>query len=77
VALGEVTLGVNSMIAGSLSAIVGVQVGSLGVFATVASDPIQRPEDPITSWITQYATLERGPLLASLRSLLVVCMLVG
>jgi len=60
VALGEVTLGVNSMIAGSLSAIVGVQVGSLGVFATVASDPIQRPEDPITSWITQYATLERG-----------------
>jgi hypothetical protein len=60
VALGEITLGVNSMIAGSLAAIVGTQVGSLGVFATVASDPIQRPEDPITSGITRYATLERG-----------------
>lgn len=58
--LGAVTLGVNSMIAGSLFAIVGVQVGSLGVFATVATDPIQRPTDPMTSWITQYATLERG-----------------
>ncbi|MDB9250832.1 glycosyltransferase [Halorubrum ezzemoulense] len=60
VALGEITLGVNSMIAGSLAAIVGTQVGSLAVFATVASDPIQRPEDPITSGITRYATLERG-----------------
>lgn len=60
VTLGEVTLGVNSMIAGSLATIVGVQVGSLGVFATVVSDPIQRPEDPITSWITRSATLERG-----------------
>jgi len=60
VALGEVTLGVNSMIAGSLAAIVGVQVGSLGVFATVASDPIQQPNDPLTSTITEYATLERG-----------------
>jgi glycosyltransferase involved in cell wall biosynthesis len=60
VALGDITLGVNSMIAGSLAAIVGVQVGSLGVFATVASDPIQRPTDPVTSSITQYATLERG-----------------
>ncbi|TKX84364.1 glycosyltransferase family 2 protein [Halorubrum sp. SS5] len=60
VALGSVTLSVNSMIAGSLATIVGTQVGSLGVFATVASDPIQQPTDPITTGITQYATLERG-----------------
>jgi hypothetical protein len=60
VALGEVTLGTNSMIAGSLATIVGTQVGSLGVFATVASDPIQRPDDPLTTGITEYATLERG-----------------
>lgn len=60
VALGEVTLGVNSMIAGSLAAIVGTQIGSLGVFATVASDPIQQPDDPLTTAITEYATLERG-----------------
>ena len=60
VALGEATLGVNSMIAGSLATIVGTQVGSLGVFATVASDPIQQPDDPLTTGITKYATLERG-----------------
>ncbi|RLM50048.1 glycosyltransferase family 2 protein [Halorubrum sp. Atlit-28R] len=60
VALGEVTLGINSLIAGSLATIVGTQVGSLGVFATVASDPIQQPDDPLTTGITEYATLERG-----------------
>ncbi|TKX86040.1 glycosyltransferase family 2 protein [Halorubrum sp. SS5] len=58
--IGAMTLGTNSMIAGSLFSILGVQVGSLGVFATVASDPIQKPNDAITSWITTNATLERG-----------------
>ncbi|VTT87343.1 dolichol-P-glucose synthetase, putative [Halorubrum sp. DM2] len=60
VALGEVTLGVNSMIAGSLFTILGIQVGTLGVFATVASDPIQKPGDAVTSWVSTYGTLERG-----------------
>ncbi|GAA0724695.1 glycosyltransferase involved in cell wall biosynthesis [Halorubrum trapanicum] len=58
--IGAMTLGIHSMIAGSLFSILGVQVGSLGVFATVASDPIQKPNDAVTSWITEYATLERG-----------------
>lgn len=60
VGIGAVTLGLNSMIAGSLFAILGVQVASLGVFATVATDPIQKPDDAVTSWITEHATLERG-----------------
>lgn len=58
--IGAMTLGINSMIAGSLFSILGVQVGSLGVFATVASDPIQKPNDVATSWIMENATLERG-----------------
>jgi len=58
--IGAMTLGINSMIAGSLFSILGVQVGSLGVFATVASDPIQKPNDVSTSWIMENATLERG-----------------
>ena len=58
--IGAMTLGTNSMIAGSLFSILGVQVGSLGVFATVASDPIQKPNDVATSWIMENATLERG-----------------
>lgn len=60
VSIGSVSLGANSMIAGSLFTILGVQVGSLGIFATVASDPIQAPSDPLTSWIVSRATLERG-----------------
>ena len=60
VSLGAVTLGVNSMIAGSLFTILGVQVGTLGVFATVASDPIQQPTDGVTPWVLNYGTLERG-----------------
>jgi len=58
--VGGVTLGIHSMIAGSLLTIVGYQVASLGVFATVASDPIQKPTDPITTRITQSLSLERG-----------------
>lgn len=58
--VGGLTPGVNSMIAGSLLTIVGYQVGSFGVFAAVASDPIQKPTDPITTRIMQSLSLERG-----------------
>jgi len=59
-AVGGVSLGINSMIAGSLFTIVGYQVGSLGVFATVASDPIQESSDTITRTLTELVSLERG-----------------
>ncbi|WP_339104234.1 glycosyltransferase family 2 protein [Haloterrigena salinisoli] len=58
--LGDVSLGLHSMIAGSLLTIVGYQVASLGVFAAVTSDPIQKPEDPITERVTQSLSLEHG-----------------
>ena len=51
------------MIAGSLFTIVGYQVGSLGVFATVASDPIQKPSDLVTHALTERVSLERGATL--------------
>jgi hypothetical protein len=59
VSLGGVTFGMHTAIAGSLLAIVGYQVGSMGVFATVASDPIQRPDDPFTEFVLDHLTLER------------------
>ncbi|WP_114577208.1 glycosyltransferase family 2 protein [Saliphagus sp. LR7] len=58
--INGVTPGVHSMIAGSLLTIVGYQIGTLGVFAAVTSDPIQKPEDPITERITGSLSLERG-----------------
>ena len=52
----------HSMIAGSLLAIVGYQVASLGVFATKASDPIKKPSDPVTRWLSESVSLERGAM---------------
>ena len=63
ITVGGVSLGINSMIAGSLLTIVGYQIGSLGVFATVASDPIQKPADSVTRALTEQVSLERGATL--------------
>lgn len=60
VSVSGVTPGVHSMVAGSLLTIVGYQVISLGVFAAVTSDPIQKPEDPITTWAIENIGLEWG-----------------
>jgi glycosyltransferase involved in cell wall biosynthesis len=57
---GPVWFGTRSMVAGSLLTIVGTQVGSLGVFSTLTTDPIRRPDDPPTEWILEHTTLERG-----------------
>jgi hypothetical protein len=55
-----ITLGPNSMIAGSLLMIVGYQVLTLGVFATVTGDTIKKPEDPVTNAVLEHLSLERG-----------------
>lgn len=58
--IGGATLGIHSMIAGSLLTIVGYQIGTLGIFAAVSSNPIQKPDDPITTRVTESLSLERG-----------------
>ena len=63
VTVGGVSPGINSMIVGSLLTIVGYQTGSLGIFATVASDPIQKPADSVTRALTEQVSLERGATL--------------
>ena len=60
VSLGATSFGIHSMLAGSLLILLGFQAASLGVFATVAGDPIRKPEDRITRWITANVTLESG-----------------
>lgn len=57
---GSLTIGSYSMIAGSLLTIVGCQVASMGVFATIAGDPIQTPTDPITNMLVEHASFGRG-----------------
>lgn len=58
-----ITLGPNSMIAGSLFTIVGYQIATLGVFATVTGDPIKKPADPLTNLVVDHLSLERGATL--------------
>ena len=58
--LGSATFSVRSMIVGSLLTLVGFEVASLGVFSTVAGNPIRKPSDPVTIWFTNNLTLERG-----------------
>lgn len=60
---GAVVFGVHSMIAGSLLTIVGHQALYLGVFATVAGNPISRPRDRVTAWIIERIDAERGTVL--------------
>jgi hypothetical protein len=60
VSLGATSFGIHSMLGGSLLTIVGAQVASLGVFATIAGNPVRRPDDVATNWIVENATLERG-----------------
>ncbi|CQH45884.1 hexosyltransferase Agl6 [Halobacterium hubeiense] len=57
------SIGVHSLIAGSLLTLAGYQVGSFGFLTDVASDPIQRPDGVITQWLNEHFTLERGVLL--------------
>ena len=64
--VGGTTLGVNSMIAGSLFAIVGTQVASFGAFATIAGEPIRKATDPVTHVLVNRINLEHGATLGLL-----------
>ncbi|WP_435078467.1 glycosyltransferase family 2 protein [Halococcus sp. AFM35] len=55
-----VRLGVHSMVLGSLLTIVGYQVTTLGVFATVASDPVSSADDHVSGWIRRHLRLGQG-----------------
>ena len=57
--LGGITFGVTSAVAGSLLLLVGYQAVNMGTFATVASDPIQRPNDVVTETVIERMNLER------------------
>lgn len=57
--IGSVSFGIHTAIAGSLLTLLGFQVGLMGVFATVATDPIQRPTDVVTRGIIDKMNLAR------------------
>ena len=58
--IGEIQLGPGAAIAGGLLLITGYQVASLTVFSIFVGHPIQEVRDPITTWVADNLTLERG-----------------
>ena len=60
VSLGSTSFGLHSMVGGTLLTLSGAQIASFGVFATVTSDPIRAPSDPITNWLVERVQLEHG-----------------
>lgn len=64
--IGTVSFGPHSMIAGCLLVLVGQQILNLGIFSTVAGDPIRKPQDPLTNWLMNNITLERGVLVGTI-----------
>ncbi|WP_266081675.1 glycosyltransferase family 2 protein [Haladaptatus caseinilyticus] len=66
ITINGVHVGLHSMIAGSLLAISGYQVGSLGVFATVAGNPIKQSRQPIMGRILKQLQLEHAATLGVL-----------
>ena len=59
VTLGGLSLGTTTAITGSLLVLVGYQAANMGVFATLASDPIQRPNDVVTETVINRMNLEQ------------------
>ncbi|EMA70033.1 glycosyl transferase family 2 [Halorubrum kocurii JCM 14978] len=59
VTIGGLSLGTTAAITGSLLVLVGYQAANMGVFATLASDPIQRPNDVVTETVINRMNLER------------------
>jgi len=57
--LGGVPFGTTAAITGSLLVLVGYQTANMGVFATLAGDPIQRPKDVVTETVIHRMNLER------------------
>jgi glycosyltransferase involved in cell wall biosynthesis len=55
-----VWLGINTATAGAMLTLLGIQVGSLGLASTIATDPIRTPEDAITRLFHERFSLERG-----------------
>jgi hypothetical protein len=54
------SFGVNSMIAGSVFAIVGTHAVALAVFSRVAGRTIGQPTDPVTTFLVEHVSVERG-----------------
>lgn len=57
---GGIDPGPNIMVAGSLLTVCGVQIGTLAIFSSIASNPIQKLDDSVSNWILNHFRLKHG-----------------
>lgn len=55
-----ISIGPNLMVAGSLLTVCGFQIGTLAIFSSVASNPIQKPQDIFSKWVLSNFRLAHG-----------------
>lgn len=67
---GQTVLGIRSVILGCLLTTAGFQVMSMGVFATIAGNPIQNPDNRWNRWVREKISLEHGITIGTLFSLI-------
>jgi len=58
--IGGVNFGIQTMVGGSLLAIVGYQVWTLALFSSIAANPINKPEGVLVGMIREQFQLEHG-----------------
>ncbi|WP_058995684.1 glycosyltransferase family 2 protein [Haloarcula sp. CBA1127] len=58
--VGGVNFGIQTMVGGSLLAIVGYQVWTLALFSSIAANPINKPEGVLVGMIRERFQLEHG-----------------
>ncbi|WP_146418128.1 glycosyltransferase family 2 protein [Haloarcula hispanica] len=58
--IGGVNFGIQTMVGGSLLAIVGYQVWTLALFSSIAANPINKPEGVLVGMIRERFQLEHG-----------------
>ncbi|WP_434530769.1 glycosyltransferase family 2 protein [Haloarcula sp. NS06] len=58
--VGGVNFGIQTMVGGSLLAIVGYQVWTLALFSSIAANPINKPEGVLVGMIREQFQLEHG-----------------
>ncbi|EMA11850.1 glycosyltransferase family 2 protein [Haloarcula marismortui] len=58
--IGGVNFGIQTMVGGSLLAIVGYQVWTLALFSSIAANPINKPDGVLVGMIREQFQLEHG-----------------
>jgi hypothetical protein len=67
---GQAVVGVRTVIVGCLLTVAGFQILSMGVFATIAGNPIQDSDNRWNRWIHEEISLEHGIAIGAVFSLI-------